>query len=379
MLDRQKVYLITSNAESGTLESLPITDHLEIISNDDLVKTDLRFGKDDKVCIASEVSIETIVSRMDDSSRKNTIESLKDKYIFRKTIASIYPEYQYQFVKASQIENLMITQKSVIKPVKGVFGTAVRTIERASAPQGGRDTDLKNLAAELKAELSKNEGIFSDGVLSKEDFLVEEYIKGEEYAVDMFYDADGKPCIINICHHPIPENKAYLHILYYFSKEVFDRIYTKAKHFFTQLNQILNVTNITMHCEFKLDDDRLMPIEINTLRYGGMGFGNMVFHALGINPYTYFLNNTEPDWQTIWEDRQEDIFCFFIAYNGVNINLNEYKPNRERLKQQFTEILLERSFDYQTQLAFGIYCLKETKENLANLLKIDFDDFFDRI
>jgi hypothetical protein len=371
MLDRQKVYLITSNAESGTVESLPVTEDIKIISNEDLLQTNLRFSSSDKVCIASEVSMETIVSRMDDRSRKNTIESLKDKYIFRKTIASIYPEYQYQFVKASEIESLRITAKAVIKPVKGVFGTAVRTIDR--------DTDLTNLAVELKTELSKNESIFSDGVLSKEDFLVEEYIEGEEYAIDMFYDADGNPCIINICHHPIPENRAYLHILYYFSKEVFDRIYTKAKYFFTQLNQILNVTNITMHCEFKLDGDKLMPIEINTLRYGGMGFGNMVFHALEINPYTYFLNNLEPDWQTIWEDKPEDIFCFFIAYNGANINLNEDRPNRERLKQQFTEVLLECSFDYQTQLTFGIYCLKETKENLANLLKIDFDDFFDRI
>jgi hypothetical protein len=371
MLDRQKVYLITSNAESGTVESLPVTEHLEIISNEDLAKTNLRFGKNDKVCIASEVSIETIVSRMDARLRKNTIESLKDKYIFRKTIASIYPEYQYHFVKASEIENLIITRKSVIKPVKGVFSTAVRTIDI--------HTDLTNLAAELKTELSKNESIFSDGVLSKEDFLVEEYIEGEEYAVDMFYDAMGNPCIINICHHPIPENKAYLHIVYYFSQEVFDRIYQKAKHFFVELNKILNVTNLPMHCEFKLDDDELMPIEINPLRFGGMGFGNAIYHALKINPYTCFLNNIEPDWQKIWQKIPDDIFCFFIAYNGANINVNEYKPNRERLKQQFTEVLLGCSFDYQTQLTFGIYYLKETKENLANLLKIDFDDFFDPI
>ncbi len=371
MLDRQKVYLITSNAEAGTLESLPATENLEIISNEDLTQSDLRFSSSDKVCIASEVSIETVVSKMDNAARKSTIETLKDKYRFRTALANIYPDYQYQFVKASEINNLNITQKSVIKPVKGVFGTAVRTIDR--------DTDLTNLAIELKAELSKNASIFSDGVLSQEDFLVEKYIDGEEYAVDMFYDADGNPCIINICHHPIPENRAYLHILYYFSQEVFDRIYTQAKYFFTQLNQILNVTNLTMHCEFKLDDGKLMPIEINTLRYGGMGFGNMVFHALGINPYTCFLNNIEPDWQTIWKDRQEDIFCFFIAYNGANINVSKYKPNRERLKQQFTKVLLEQSFDYQTQLTFGIYCLKETKENLSNLLKIDFDNFFDPI
>ncbi len=371
MLDRQKVYLITSNAEAGTLESLPITENLEIISNEDLVQSDLRFASHDKVCIASEASIETVVSKMDDPVRKSTITTLKDKYSFRKALTNIYPEYRYQFVKASEISSLKITRKSVIKPVKGVFGTAVRTIDR--------DTDLTNLATELTMELSKNASIFSDSVLSQADFLVEEYIEGEEYAIDMFYDADGNPRIMNICHHPIPENRAYLHILYYFSQEVFDRIYTKAKYFFTQLNQILNVTNITMHCEFKLDGDKLMPIEINPLRYGGMGFGNMGFHALGINPYTYFLNNIEPDWQTIWKDNREDIFCFFIAYNGANINVTESKPNQQRLKQQFTEVLLECSFDYQTQLAFGIYCLKETKENLANLLKIDFDNFFDPI
>jgi hypothetical protein len=371
MLDRQKVYLITSHAEAGTLESLAVTADLEIISNEDLLQTNLRFSKDDKVCIASEVSIETIVSRMNDRSRKNTIQILKDKYSFRKTIASIYPKYRYKFVTANEIQSLKIDRKSVIKPVKGVFGTAVRIIDRY--------TNLTNLAADLKTELSKNENIFSDGVLSKEDFLVEEYIEGEEYAVDMFYDADGNPCIVNICHHPIPENKAYLHILYYFSKEVFDRIYTKAKHFFIEINKILNVTNLSIHGEFKLHNDELMPIELNPLRFGGMGFGNMVSHALGINPYSYFRDNIEPNWQTIWEDRQEDIFCFFIAYNGANINVNEYKPNRDRLKQQFTEVLLECSFDYQTQLTFGIYCLKETKENIANLLEIDFDDFFDRI
>jgi ATP-grasp domain len=371
MLDRQKVYLITSNAESGTLESLPVTEHLQVISNEDLLQTNLRFYKDDKVCIASEVSMETIVSRLDDSTRRNTIETLKDKYSFRKTLASIYPNYRYQFIKANDIQSLKLDRKSVIKPVKGVFGTAVRTIDR--------HTDLTNLAVELKTELSKNENIFSDGVLSKEDFLVEEYIEGEEYAVDMFYDATGNPCIINICHHPIPENKAYLHIVYYFSKEVFDRIYTKAKYFFVELNQILKVTNLPMHCEFKLDNDELMPIEINPLRFGGMGFGNAIYHALSINPYTCLFNNIEPDWQTIWQNCPEDIFCFFIAYNGVNINVNESKPNRERLKQQFTEVLLECSFDYQTQLTFGIYFLKETKENINNLLKIDFDDFFDPI
>lgn len=119
-----------------------------------------------------------------------------------------------------------------------------------------------------------------------------------------------------------------------------------------------------------------MPIELNALRFGGMGLGNLVFHGLGVDPYAYFSNDIEPDWQQIWQGKQADIFAFFIAYNGANINVMNYKPDREKLKQKFTEILLEQDFDYQNQLAFGIYIIKETKQNLSRLLQIEFDDFF---
>jgi ATP-grasp domain len=371
MIDRQKMYFIASNAEAGTLESLPITANMEIVDSEHLQQTNLRFAKQDKVCIASEAALEIVVSRIEDPARKNAIEVLKNKYTFRKMLNVIYPDYQYQFIKFQDIVDLKITQKSVIKPVKGVFGTAVRIIDR--------DTDLPNLAMELQAELSKNVDIFSESVLSKSDFIVEQYLEGEEYAVDMFYNNMGVPCIVNIYHHPMPKNQAYLHMIYYSSQEVFDDIYAKAKYFFIELNQVLDVTNIPMHGEFKFDGDRLMPIEINTLRFGGMGLGNLVFHTLKVNPYTYFLNDIEPDWQTIWQDNSVDLFAFFIAYNGINSNANNTQPNRERLKQKFTKILLERTFDHQNQLAFGIYCLKETKQNISTLLEIEFDDFFELI
>ena len=371
MLDRQQVYLITSNAEAGTLESLPATAPLEIIDNFELVKTNLRFSKHDKVCIGSEAAIENVIARIDDLARVKAIELLKHKYAFRQILADIYPSFQYQFIQSHQIQDLQITQKSVIKPVKGVFGTAVRIIDR--------DTDLTELGSQLQTELTKNTDLFSPSVLSTTDFIVERYIEGEEYAVDMFYNSVGSACIVNIYHHPLPQNLAYLHVIYYSSQAVFDRIYAKARQFFTELNRILNVTNLPIHGEFKFDGECLMPIELNSLRFGGMGLGNLTFHGLGIDPYACFAEDIEPDWQQIWQDKQTDIFAFFIAYNGANIDTRKYQPDREKLKQQFTEILLERDFDYQHQLAFGIYILKETQQNLAKLLKIEFDDFFELI
>jgi ATP-grasp domain len=379
MFDRPKIYVIASNAEAGTLESLPATAGMEIIDSDNLNQTNLRFSKHDKVCIASEAAIEKVIDKIDDSVRVKAIELLKNKYAFRQMLTAIYPDFQYQFIQSHQIQDLKITEKSVIKPVKGVFGTAVRIIDR--------DTDLTELAAELQTELTKNVDLFSPSVLSTTDFIVERYIDGEEYAVDMFYNSVGSACIVNIYHHPLPQNPAYLHVIYYSSQAVFDRIYANAKHFFTELNRILGVTNLTIHGEFKFDsvggaslkENRLMPIELNSLRFGGMGLGNLAFHGLGIDPYAYFAEDIEPDWQQIWQNKQADIFAFFIAYNGTNININKYRPNREKLRQQFTEILLERNFDYQNQLAFGIYVLKENQKNLARLLQIEFDDFFELI
>jgi ATP-grasp domain len=367
-IDSKKVYLVTSNAESGTLESLPADTKIETIDLDWLLQSNLHFTKDDKVCIASEAAIELVTSRIVDPGKQQAVRLLKDKYAFRQMLGNLYPQYQYQLVKSADIQELKIDRKSIIKPVKGVFGTAVRTIDQ--------DTDLTNLSGELQSELLKNKSIFSDSVLSQEDFLVEQYIEGEEYAVDMFYNSSGDPCITNIYHHPIPANLAYLHVIYYSSKLVFDRIYTKAKVFFTALNKILNVTNITIHGEFKLDGEELVPIELNSLRCGGMGLGNLIFHSLGVNPYLYFLNEIEPDWQQLWHGKDQDLFTFFIAYNGKNIDLTTHNPNYQLLEQQFTEILFKQYFDYQSQLAFGIYFLKETNQNLSLLLEIEFDNFF---
>jgi hypothetical protein len=370
MLSNNKIYLITSNAEAGTMETLPLTEEIEIISNEQLEQSDLYFKVHQKVCVTSETSIEIISSRMD-SNRANAIKILKDKFAFREILSKIHTNYQYQFIEINDIENLKIKEKSVIKPVKGCFGTAVRIIEP--------NTDFDKLRVELSAELQKNGAVFSETVLSKDNFIVEQYIDGEEYAVDMFYNANGEPCIINIYHHPMPNNKAYLHMIYYSSKDVFDRIYDKAKAFFIELNKILGVTNFAMHSEFKLNNEGLMPIEINAMRFGGMGLGNLAFYSFDINPYTYFLNNNEPDWQSIWNKNANSIFTFFIAYNSEKKSVNEHKPNIEKLKQQFTEVLLEQKFEYQKQLAFAIYYLKETESNIVKLLKTEFDDYFVRL
>ena len=240
-------------------------------------------------------------------------------------------------------------------------------------------SNLELISNEIRAEIDKNSSVLSDNVLSKNEFIIEDYIEGEEYAVDLFFDDKGNPHIVNIYHHPMPAETSYLHMIYYTSKEVFQKIYDRAIRFFNILNQSLQLKNFALHSEFRYTTNHaLFPIEINAMRFGGMGLGNMVYHALGINPYDCFRNNISPNWNEIWSrpENTESIYAYFIAYNGKSIDKEKYMPDLGKLRNEFSLIINECIFNYQEQLAFGTFSLKETKTNLEKLLNIDFDNYF---
>ena len=84
-MNQSKFYLISPDkGESGTLETLPVTDGLEIVKNNQIVQSNIRFSSNDLVCITSEASIELVKQRMDDLPKKNAISILKDKYLFKR-------------------------------------------------------------------------------------------------------------------------------------------------------------------------------------------------------------------------------------------------------------------------------------------------------
>src|SRR5512143_1434577 len=126
-------YLICNRAgESGTLETLPNTNGLQVLDKEQLrQQTGLRFGKDDKVCLTTESIIEDVLNRLDDENRKNAVLRLKDKFAFRELLTSIYPDFYFKQCSLDELPNEKPAgnSKYVIKPVKGCFGTGVRVID----------------------------------------------------------------------------------------------------------------------------------------------------------------------------------------------------------------------------------------------------------
>ncbi|OJJ20347.1 hypothetical protein BKI52_17950 [marine bacterium AO1-C] len=364
------LYLVyPKSAESGTLETLPATKGMTLIQEDDFLELSGVIASD-KVCITSEATLESVLNKMNDDSKIEAVKSMKDKYLFRDLLSRTYPSLDYKTVELKDIPKLKLNSKKIIKPVKGCFGTAVKIIDENS--------NLENVVEEITSEINKNSTILSENVLSQSKFIVEDFIEGKEYAVDMFFDSTGIPHIVNIYYHPTPKHAEYLHMMYYTNKDIFEEVYDSAIDFFVEINKKLQLTNISLHSEFKLSKD-LVPIEINAMRFGGMGLGNMIYHSLNINPYKCFIEENSPKWDELWKKHSNENFVFLIAYNGTNIDPNQQKPNFKKIERKFSEILNKTVFNYQKQLAFGIYTLKESAENIEEILNIDFNDFFEDI
>ena len=123
--------------------------------------------------------------------------------------------------------------------------------------------------------------------------IVESYIEGEEYAVDAVYTMEGDPIVVGAYRHPMPHNPAYLHVVYHAGAEVLADVHDQALAFFRHLGTTLDLHGMAMHGEFRLSPSgQLVPIEVNSMRVGGMGLGNMLHHTADLDAFHHFRTET---------------------------------------------------------------------------------------
>lgn len=352
------------------METLPPTRGLEILALQQLADSEIQLLPGTKVCTAGETELPEVLRRLHDETRRSAIISLKDKFAFRQMLSGMFPDIEFRRIQLHDLpkESLARGRRYVVKPTNGCFGIGVRTIST--------DNDLHKVVADIDAELQKASKLLGETQLSDQNFLVESFVAGDEYAVDMFYDRSGEPVITNVYHHPMPAHPAYLHMLYYTSRQVFETIHDSALDFFARLNRDLGVASFPIHAEFRLTERGLRPIELNPLRFGGMGLGNLGYHAFGLNAYQCFVDDVRPDWSTIWRDKSDIAYGYVIAYNGAHVDVTRSRPDWQSLRRLFRRILLEVPFDYQTQPVFGMLYVAGTQADLLKLLDTEFDDYF---
>lgn len=324
----------------------------------------------DKICINSESCLEVVYERLSRGRLKRAIHLLKDKFAFRTALSSLFPDFHFQKTTLDALES--VDRKSIIKPTKGFFSAGVHPLHPHES--------LKEIKQKIAADVERLACFFPHSVLSSTEWLIEEYVEGEEIAIDMYYNAQGSPVILNIASHPIPDNLDYLNAVYWTSEELMRRWYSRAMSFFEYLNKnILQVTHFPIHAEFRICKNRLIPIELNPLRFGGFGLADLSYYGWGINPYDAFFKGQEPGWKEIGKARQGRRFCWALGYNGKEADIDDQQPDHDQFiafcgKEHLVHY---RKLNWEKQPVFAIAYLSLVDSSLIEaLLSVDFNQFF---
>lgn len=367
-------YIIT-----GKNFTSPLLDHYKnkpgftCISETELEESNIILTMADKIYAPDETSFPIVLGKIKDKKREQ-IENIKNKYNCRLLLKNTYPNFYFKSVKLNDLQfvELPKNKKFIIKPQKGFFSVGVREIDDK--------TNMQKMALELEKDIKKKTKFFSKEVFSNEDFIIEEYIEGNEYTFDLFYNEKGEVVITNMCHHPMSKFKEYFNLLYYTSDDIYEKFYDQAINIFTNFNKTLNITNLPIHAEFRERDGQLIPIEFNLPRFGGWGLADLPYYSFNLESFNHFFTGKKPDWKKIFTEHKDKYYGWVLCYNGIDIDMAKYKPDYEKLKRDLGNVLHLYKLDYTTKPVFAIaYISTCNQADLAKITAMDFREYMKEI
>lgn len=95
----------------------------------------------------------------------------------------------------------------------------------------------------LYADLLLTKNTYSNTVVNGEEIIIEEWIDGDEYAVDCYVTPSGKPVVLNILKRTFINNRDTSDRIYFTSKQVINEIKEEIEDFLHMLSERMDVKN----------------------------------------------------------------------------------------------------------------------------------------
>ena len=318
----------------------------------------------------SENALVWLSQHLGDSMLSKQAQLFKDKARFRELIKESYPDFQFKTLLLEEIQYLdegELTFPFVIKPSVGFFSIGVHVVKNQA--------DWVFAKKELNYENLKS--IYPPEVLNTSSFIIEEYIQGEEYAIDCYFDKHGEVIILNILHHKFSSGSDTSDRVYSTSKEIVLKFKSSFAEFLHSIGLKSGLRNFPAHVEVRVDSKgRIIPIEINPLRFGGWcTTADLLGVAIGYNPYEYFFRNKKPDWEKVFEGKEKLIFSIVVLNNNSGhapAKIDDF--DYELLSADFENALLIRKLDVEKFSVFGFLFTETSPGNEEELDSILVSD-----
>jgi hypothetical protein len=323
----------------------------------------------------SENSIGWISKNLDFTGLPEKIELFKNKIKFRKLMERLYPELYFkgvEFEKLDEIRVEEIKKPFIIKPAVGFFSLGVHKVST--------DAEWDSVLKSIKAEVEEIKELYPAQVVDVENFIIEGNIEGDEFAVDAYFNREGKPVVLNIFKHIFSSENDVSDRVYFTSKTVIEIYREDIEDLLKEIGKLAGLRNFPLHLELRIGEDRrIQPIELNPMRFAGWCTTDIAYFAYEINTYRYFLEQLEPEWDKILADKKGKSFCLVMLNRPTDLNLKDVKAfDYEKLLSNFEKPFELRKVDHEKYGFFG-YMFTETIDSnwkeIERILKSDLREY----
>ncbi len=318
----------------------------------------------------SENALDWMLAHLGDLPLAESIRVMKDKAALRRMLGKLEPDFFFREISAAELSSVDISAwpcPFILKPSVGFLSMGVHTITNTE--------DWKH-ALETKTHNAGRSG-FPDSVVNQSRFIAEQYVTGDEYAVDLYFDKQGEPVILNIFQHRFASFEDVSDRLYVTGEAVIRANLPHFTDWFRKANALIGARNFPAHVELRVDGEHILPIEFNPMRFAGLCTTDMAAFAFGLNTVETWLDGGRPDFDTLLAGREGKTYSMIILDKPHSLPQNamfDYK----KLVSSFQRVLELRKIDVPELPLFGIV-FAETDERqsdeLDRILKSDLTEF----
>jgi len=316
----------------------------------------------------SENAINWVNNNLAFSKLPTQIQIFKNKIKFRELLKEIYPNYFFKGIKFDELDNLSLENLKfpfIIKPSVGFFSVGVHKVEKTD--------EWPQILNKIKLEVAAIEGLYPNEVIDTSQFIIEEYIEGEEYAIDCYFNKNGEAIVLNILHHVFSSGKDVSDRVYSTSKKIIEKYIIQVEKFLNKIGNKAHLKNFPIHVEIRIDkNSNIIPIEINPLRFGGWcTTGDLSWYAYEINSYECFLYQKKPNWTEILKTKTNKKYSVIVLDNNSGYKENDIDYfDYKKLLTDFEKPLVLRKVDFNQYPIFGFLFTENNDGNEKELIRI---------
>ena len=150
---------------------------------------------------------------------------------------------------------------------------------------------------------------------------MEGYLAGTEYALDAYFDEDGRAHVLNVLRHDFAGPEDTSDRLYLTDAALVEGLAPRLTAWLDQVNALVGARSFPVHVELRIDGDVIAPIEFNPLRFAGLGGTDVAYYAVGLRTYQAFLEGDDPDLPALYAAHPGDVFSLSLLTPAPDADL----------------------------------------------------------